>query len=207
MVWYSLDVASKAIVPRQPGKGAKSHLRGRQEGTEMDTTQTDKATRKAERQEARKTAKYLAQKQARIKAQIEQKPVRSITITIEWVKSRTWGSNPHAIASVTFKDGTFKRNEGYTCSGCGYDKESTVIAQIFNDFLAYKFHNAAIRAADKTSVPYGMYLKREDWVDSYEGGVGTDCYTRGIADFIGGTFKRTANGKTFDVYEYIDLWK
>ena len=61
-------------------------------------------------------------------AERSQKPVKSITITIEWKKSRTWGMNPNANAQVEYKDGTYDTGSA-SASGCGYDKESTVIRE------------------------------------------------------------------------------
>lgn len=151
--------------------------------------------------QVRKDAKREAGRLAQIEAEKNQKPVKEITITIEWRKSRMWGSNPHAEAMVSFQDGTFERRDGYTASGCGYDKESTVIAAIFNDFLAYKLHTTI-----KGKAPYGMYYgttalsHMPDYV-RYNGGVGTSCYYR-IGEFIGGKFENIASGKTFDVYKY-----
>jgi hypothetical protein len=144
---------------------------------------------------------------SRIEAEKKQPEVKNLTITIEWRKSRTWGSNPHATAEVNFKDKTaggygtgFYRKDGYYASGCGYDKESTVIAEIFNDFLKYKLHRVPEEA--KKSFPYGAYVDR-DYL-CYNGGVGTSCYYR-ISEAIGGIFEHIASGKTFDVFKYTDL--
>lgn len=53
--------------------------------------------------------------------------VETITINVDWVKNPTWGHNPHA---------TIYTNNGETtegkASGCGYDKESTAIAEALN---------------------------------------------------------------------------
>lgn len=53
--------------------------------------------------------------------------VETITINVDWVKNPTWGYNPHA---------TIYTNNGETtegkASGCGYDKESTAIAEALN---------------------------------------------------------------------------
>lgn len=49
-----------------------------------------------------------------------------ISISIEWVRSRTWDYNPHV---------EIRTNTGFyngTASGCGYDKESAAIAEAFN---------------------------------------------------------------------------
>ena len=128
-----------------------------------------------------------------------------------------WGMNPHAEAKVEYHDGTFNRQDGFTASGCGYDKESTVIADIFNDFLLYKLYQShkwtdSINQ-EKTNHPYGVYYyngnvgeKHESGYivkPSYNGGVGTSCYFN-ISEFIGGKFERVTSGKHFDVYTYID---
>lgn len=163
------------------------------------TTITKRLT--PEQKEANKLARQKARKEtieiARIDAEKNQKEVDSITINIEWKKSRMWGHNPKCEASVRFKDGSFEHSPVYTCSGCGYDKESTVIADVFNEYLKYKLH----KIGEVKEHPYGMYL-RPDW-KTFNGGVGTSCYYR-IAEFIGGKFENVGSGKTFDVYKYTD---
>lgn len=150
----------------------------------------------------------------KISQQKNQKPVKSITISIEWKRSRTWGSNPHAMAEVRYHDGSFERKSGYTASGYGYDKESTVIAEIFNEFMRYKlwiFETDPISfELYKKMLPYGIGLS--NYVNSsgvnvdhrsYSGGIGTSCYYD-ISKFIGGIFEKIAWGRTFDVYRYTD---
>jgi hypothetical protein len=143
---------------------------------------------------ARSKAKREAKEKAELEAKKNQSPVKSITITIEWKRSSTWGYNPHCEAAVEFKDGHFERSANYTCSGCGYDKESTVIAMVFRDYLSYKLFRKR-----KGEAPYGMSVKCK----SYSGGVGTSCYYS-IANYIGGQFHCLASGKTFDVFKYTD---
>jgi len=165
-------------------------------------TAEQKEANKIARQEARKAAKRAAE----IQAQRDQKPVKEITISIEWKKSRTWGSNPMLSAVVRHTDGTISRHEA-TCSGSGYDKESTVIAEVFNEFLRYRLWQLRDAGAIERDVldrventlPYGIYI-RPDWV-SYSGGIGTSCYY-GISKAIGGEFKQVASGKTFDAYTF-----
>ena len=157
---------------------------------------------KIARREARKEAKRVAKEQARVEAEKNQKEVERMVVSIVWKRSRTWGHNPIATAEVTYKDGYTARGE-YTASGCGYDKESTVIAAAFNEFLKYKLHGVS-KAKQKKS-PYGIrFYEYKDFPSHYyEGGVGTSCY-ESISKFIGGQFKRILSGKTTDVYEYID---
>lgn len=53
--------------------------------------------------------------------------IELITINVNWVKNPTWGYNPHATIYTNNGDTT----EG-KASGCGYDKESTAIAEALN---------------------------------------------------------------------------
>jgi len=169
----------------------------------MKLAEEQKQQNKRERAKNKEFDKF----QSKIISQKEQKEIQSLTITIEWRKSRTWGSNPYASCRIHYKDGTFRYEEKvYTASGYGYDKESTVIAEIFNDFLRYKLWNRSIEELKDS--PYG--ISSGEWITSlenkieyrrYDGGVGTNCYYD-ISKFIGGEFICVASGKTFDVYKY-----
>lgn len=161
-------------------------------------TPEQKEANKIDRQNARKEAKELA----RIEGEKNQKEVAEITINIEWVKSRMWGHNPKCEATVKHKDGTYSRGFA-TCSGCGYDKESTVIADIFNNFLKYKLYRELKPTGRdrEDGKPYGIYLNQ---YRHFSGGIGTDCYYA-ISEAIGGKFERIASGKSFDAYKYTDL--
>ena len=137
-----------------------------------------------------------------IEAEKNQKPIKSITIEIEWKKSAMWGMNPHCVAEVRYKDGSYDRSKTYKASGYGYDKESTVVADVFNDYLKYKLW--AINDT-KEKLPYGITLssKPMEWSPSYEGGVGMSCYPH-IAKFIEGELRHTASSKTYDCWEYTE---
>jgi len=158
---------------------------------------------KKARREARKQARLDAKQKAQIDFYRNQKPVSSMIISIEWVKSRIWNSNPHAIAQVKFKDMTLESSPDFNCSGCGYDKESTVIADCFNRYLRYRLFLIREKCPTLTlpefqrDIPYGIYLDRE--IPYYGDGIGTNCYYR-IAEFIGGKFEQVSSGKTYDVY-------
>ena len=165
-----------------------------------------------EKLEQRRIEKQQAKETSRIENEKNQKHVKELTITIEWKKSRMWGSNPHAIAEVEYYPiegkNTFTRENGFTASGCGYDKESTVISQVFNCFLKYKlWARNKEELNEKNGAPYGV----NQWDGSkeyaehryYGDGIGTSCYYR-IAEYIGGKFEHIASGKTFDVFKYTD---
>jgi hypothetical protein len=156
--------------------------------------------------EARATAKKEAKELARITAEQNQREVAEIVFSISWRKSRMYGSNPLCEAKIRFKDGSplYEYAEA-TASGYGYDKESTVIAEIFNRFLKYKLYRPLLptdRDREERGAPYG--IMRGDTYKYFEGGVGVNCYYA-ISEAIGGKFTHVASGKTFDVYKYDDL--
>lgn len=159
--------------------------------------QTCREAKKKRKKDRRGKAEHTAEK----KAHKGQKPIKSIVIEIQWKRSYMWGNNPHASASIEYKDGTTQWLNGYTCSGCGYDKESTVIASIFNDLLRYKLYRNW-----KKEKPYGcdLYDKKEGkYPPHFNGGVGMSCYYA-ISDFIGGRFENVKSGKTYDIFKYTD---
>lgn len=169
-------------------------------------TKEEKLAKKETKSKAKQEAKELA----RINAEKNQKPVKWLKIIIEWKQSRTWGYCPRAYAEVSFKDNDFIRTENkYYASGCGYDKESTVIAEIFNEFLKYKLwlltpeqRKGGNGSNDNGKAPYGIHVYSEN-NPHYGGGIGTNCYYD-ISKYIGGKFECLASGKTFDVYKYTD---
>ena len=159
----------------------------------MKLTNEQKEANKLARQEARKIAKQLA----KIEAEKNQNPIKEIKFSIEWKKSRTWGHNPHLEAQAIHKDGAVSYFN-CTASGCGYDKESTVIADAFNEFLKYKLYQLETAEA----LPYGIRLNEN--YKGFSGGIGVECYYK-ICEHIGGKFEKVASGKTFDAYKYTSL--
>lgn len=164
---------------------------------------------------ARREAREALKDEARIASEKNQRPVKEMTITIQWVRSKTWGHNPNASVDVYFhnplpdKYGTFEHKDGYRASGCGYDKESTVIAAIFNDFLKYKLwqltpaqRKGGNGSLDSGKAPYGIHVYSDNR-PHFGGGIGTSCYYK-IAEYIGGRFEQVTSGKSFDVYKYTD---
>ena len=127
-----------------------------------------------------------------------QKPVKQIDISIEWKKSRMWGYNPHLSATIKHEDGSYSYVNS-KCSGCGYDKESTVIADVFNSCLAYELY----KKDSLEGAPYGVRSYSDNFMQ-YNGGIGVECYYD-ISTFIGGKFEKVASGKTFDAYKFTKL--
>ena len=80
------------------------------------------ATKRALKKIEKKTAADLA-KLDRIAAAPD---LEYISISVEWVRSSTWGYNPHA--EVQTETGVFYGR----ASGCGYDKRSAAVANALN---------------------------------------------------------------------------
>lgn len=130
-----------------------------------------------------------------------------VRISIEWKRSQMWGSNPRAEAWATFKDKNGNTNSVYVQSGsiggCGYDKQSTAVADCLNQIKQvlkplYLIKDANVDNDNKNHELLG-YGSGYGILPSIEGGVGVSCYNS-IFDKIGFQFKTVASGKTYDCY-------
>lgn len=139
--------------------------------------------------------KKEAAKEIEEKTQIE---VSEMIIEINWKKSSVWGMNPNASAKIIYKDGTIVNTRSYTCSGCGYDKESTVVAEMLNEHLTYMLWNVR-KDSKHINAPYGIRFN-DEYNHSFSRGVGMSCYYN-IAEFLGGKLETVINGKNTTVYK------
>lgn len=98
-----------------------------------------------------------------------------IEIAIEWKRSRTWGSNP--TGKMWGADCGFI--EGRSIGGCGYDKQSTCVAQLLNKDRRLR---ARMIAKGRKKLPYGAGYGKLPY---FEGGVGIECHRR-IIEMLGG---------------------
>lgn len=126
----------------------------------------------------------------------ERPDVVRLRIHVQWKKSATWGRNPHAHYSCHFQDGTYTSGDE-TCGGCGYDKESTVIARIFDSCVSGMLWRKTRKKSSLKDKPYGVNM---GWFPNFEGGVGTSSYVR-ITEWLGGQWERVDYGKDYDSYE------
>ena len=127
--------------------------------------------------------------------------VERIDINIEWKKSQTWGYCPRLEAKVKYKNGNYEHLNGYYASGCGYDKESAVIASMLNDVMDINLLDSLGQMMKNKNVPYGIatYGIKEGYLPSFEGGVGVNCYYD-IMKFLKYKLTKTASGDSFDCY-------
>lgn len=128
--------------------------------------------------------------------------ITQISISVDWAKNRTWGNCPKAEIRVCFSDNTCDNYESGRVTGCGYDKESTAVANALNQCnellnALYTIKEAAPEAKNADLLGYGSGY---GVLPYFEGGVGVSCYPR-IFEKIGLKWESVSHGKTFDVYQ------
>ena len=143
-----------------------------------------------------KFLKQVSEKNEHYRIMAERPDVNRLRIHVQWKKSRTWGRNPYAHFSCHFQDGTYVSGDE-TCSGCGYDKESTVIANIFDRCVSGTLWRKTRRKSNVDKRPYGVTV---GWFPYFDGGVGTNCYVR-ITEWLGGKWEHVESGSDYDSYE------
>lgn len=138
---------------------------------------------------------------------IENAPnVINIKITVDWVKSKTWGANPRATVEAWTDQHTRIETTG-TASGCGYDKRSAAIAEAFNQnesilkalYIAEEKRLANTAEGDTSRRAVIGYGSGCNALPAFEAGCGVSCF-RSIFSNIGFKWEDTASGKMFDVY-------
>lgn len=110
--------------------------------------------------------------------------IKELIINVEWKKSSMWGMNPTAEAYVP---GIGRISSG-SIGGCGYDKQSTAVANVLNQVpqflkLMYLEKNKANNQNLKNHLVFA-YGSGYGILPSFEGGVGVNCYN-GILNKIG----------------------
>lgn len=99
-----------------------------------------------------------------------------INISVNWTRSRTWGSNPHAKCWIYFEDAEYGTRSAYSegrTSGCGYDKRSAAIGNAFEFGISKKRDAAGSRkdlalakaSLDRFVIEHGEELWKEYAID------------------------------------------
>lgn len=115
--------------------------------------------------------------------------VREIHISVDWKKSRTWGSNPTAEVWFLYDGGEHGGGNAYAKSasigGCGYDKRSTAVSEALS-----KLGSDAKAALDRLVFEGGEKVWKEYVFDKRPaphlsfGGKGISTFTR-LFPYIG----------------------
>lgn len=152
-----------------------------QDGTISREKAVELATKRATKEIEKNTAAKLAQLDRVANAP----DLTFISVSVEWVRSRAWGYNPHV--EVRTNTGTYTG----VASGCGYDKESAAIAEAFNKCdsilkALYQLKENGLRAG-KTDESKTASCGRSNGdicgygagygaIPYFEGGVGASCF-------------------------------
>jgi hypothetical protein len=123
--------------------------------------------------------------------------ITKITISVEWKKSATWGTNPTAECRIHTSNG-YEFLTG-KASGCGYDKESAAIASALNQSTAIIKMLFDADKKDPESKVYGYRSAKDGFFPHISGGVGVSCY-RSVFALFGLNFECISYGKTYDSY-------
>lgn len=145
----------------------------------------EKAVEIATKRACKGVEKDTAAKLAKLEIVANAPDLEYIAVSVEWVRSRTWGYNPHV--EVITNTGTYTG----TASGYGYDKESAAIADAFNKCdsilkVLYSLKESGLHAgksdASKTACT-GVnnteicgYGAGYSVLPYFEGGVGSSCF-------------------------------
>ena len=159
----------------------------------------DELERDMQNNEWIKLEKFLEQERKTnegYRARAERPDVKRLVINIEWKKSYMWGHNPHAYYRAYFADGSYDSGH-FTCSGCNYDKASTVVAQVFNAVCSGMLWR---KRNSKKETPYGIRRGKGWYFPNFAGGIGVSCYPS-ITEFLGGKWEHTNWTDSIDSYE------
>jgi hypothetical protein len=125
----------------------------------------------------------------------------SIVFNVEWKKSKMWGSNPNCEAKEETAENRLNYYNSGSIGGCGYDKESTAIANAANQSNSFLKALYLIKEQQPTIKNHDLFGYGSGYgiLPQLEGGVGVSCYPI-IFKKIGFTWKNIGSGKWFDVY-------
>ena len=121
----------------------------------------------------------------------------SATINVEFSR------NHQARAVLRYKSTTGRYNtiESGSTHGWGYDKESTAMANCFNESPEFKKLLLDARVK-KMKVHYGVYLEiGKPWLPYWDGGVGASSFNQGFRD-MGYEVREIPAGEHMSIYEY-----
>ena len=174
--------------------------------TAGDITRTE-AIKKASTRAASKYDKMINKDLTRLEAYEHAGRLETISICVEWKKSRVWGYNPTATASITWINAEGGRNHATYyghASGCGYDKRSAAVADALNQADAVRGMLCAYANKHYTkdictggrAICYGCGYSS---IPYFEGGVGVSCF-REAFELCGFTWIENTRAEYTDFY-------
>ena len=155
------------------------------------------AQEKMLRRFCRKNEAARADMLAKLQAAADAPALELLTVSVEWARSRTWGSNPTATA-LAYGGHTVRETVGHA-SGCGYDKESAAIASALNTSPAVMrvLYDHAERGG---SFAYSVHTFAG--IPSFDGGCGVSCFLA-VFEGCGYAWEDVAHGRSYDAYKLV----
>ena len=168
----------------------------------------EKAYKRAIKRAINENEKYKNKTLFKIAEAENAEELKYIRINVDWVRNRTWGYNPKV---------EMWTNCGYytgSASGCGYDKESSAIAEALNnspEVMRKLYELAEKMLGEVGNVAYKSDLNCISWRNSigygsgysirpyFEGGVGIGCF-ESIFNKMGYSWHNAGSGKNWDCY-------
>lgn len=192
-----------------PDRGLKEHsTETRWKQYQAGTISREKAVELATRRAIKEIEKTAAAKLAKLERVANAPELTFISVSVDWVRSRTWGYNPYV--EIRTNTGTYRGK----ASGCGYDKESAAIADALNQCdsvlkALYQLKENGLREG-KTDESKTACCGRSNHdicgygagygaIPYFEGGVGASCFW-GILKKCGFTTRGNHSGKHTDFY-------
>lgn len=129
-----------------------------------------------------------------------------VDIRVNWVRSRTWGYNPHCEALITTTDG-WSSFTG-SASGCGYDKRTAAIGKALNqcDAVLKMLYTTKERSKGRIGTAwndgnskYLAYGAGYGVLPYFEGGVGMSSF-ESVFNACGFVLVHIDNGDAYDHY-------
>ena len=122
-----------------------------------------------------------------------------VIISLDWYKSQSWGMCPKS--ELLDNKNVFYSDR---ITGCGYDKESTSIAKVLNQYKPimkklYQLKNNNIEISNHELFGYGSGYGINPY---FEGGVGISSYYE-IFEKIGMKLQKISSGDKYGIYEIL----
>lgn len=177
---------------------------------------------------AKATARMIKQEEKGLSATLEKLQrvadadlLDSVTIAVDWVRSATWGHNPHALVTAYTAGGNAWETAEGRASGCGYDKETAAIGTALNRLapvlkMLYTAKeknlakgNKAVKAAGKRPTDWNVsnraylaYGAGYGVLPYFEGGTGMSSF-EAVFNACGFKLKHQNHTKTTDYYYFV----
>ena len=171
----------------------------------------EKAIELAFKKADKENAKIVEKRLARLESAENAAGVLSVSISVEWSKSRMWGYNPHATVIIEDTSRHCSRYYG-NASGCGYDKLSAAVATALNQSnvllkalldvkekaLETIESTGAINEDNRNFISYGAGYGA---IPYFEGGVGMSSL-ESVLNKCRLTLVNNSHGKMYDTFYF-----